>query len=54
MIDVFDDVLEEHNAILIDDQIKNMAWKYNYHSNSPNLINTGMFYVGMTKKSAVN
>ena len=40
MIDVFDDVLEEHNAILIDDQIKNMAWKYNYTSKRPKPNNT--------------
>ena len=32
MIDVYDDVLEEHNAILIDDEIKKIAWKYDYPS----------------------
>ena len=32
MIDVFDNVLEEHNAILIDDEVKKMTWRYNYHS----------------------
>ena len=32
MIDVYDDVLEEHNAILIDDEIKKLAWKYDYPS----------------------
>ena len=28
MIDVYDDVLEEHNAILVDDAIKQLSWKY--------------------------
>ena len=32
MIDVYDDVLEEHNAILIDDEVKKLAWKYDYPS----------------------
>ena len=32
MIDVYDDVLEEHNAILIDDEVKKLSWKYDYHS----------------------
>ena len=32
MIDVYDDVLEEHNAILIDDAVKKISWKYDYHS----------------------
>ena len=32
MIDVYDDVLEEHNAILIDDEIKKIRWEYDYPS----------------------
>ena len=32
MIDVYDNVLEEHNAILIDDEIKKLSWKYDYPS----------------------
>ena len=28
MIDIYDDVLEEHNAILVDDAIKQLSWKY--------------------------
>ena len=32
MIDVFDNVLEEHNALLIDDEVKNISWKYDYSS----------------------
>jgi len=32
MIDVYDDVLEEHNAILIDDEVKKLSWKYDYPS----------------------
>ena len=32
MIDVYDDVLEEHNAILIDDEVRKVSWKYDYHS----------------------
>ena len=32
MIDVYDDVLEEHNAILIDDEVKKLSWKYDYSS----------------------
>ena len=34
MIDVYDDVLEEHNAILIDDEVKKLRWSYDYRSNS--------------------
>ena len=38
MIDVYDDVLEEHNAILVDDEVKKLSWKYDYPSepNKPN------------------
>ena len=32
MIDVFDNVLEEHNALLIDDEVKRISWKYDYSS----------------------
>ena len=32
MIDVYTNVLEEHNAILIDDEVKNISWKYDYSS----------------------
>jgi len=32
MIDVYDNVLEEHNAILIDDTVKQLSWKYDYSS----------------------
>ena len=32
MIDVFDNVLDEHNAILIDDAVKKISWKYDYSS----------------------
>ena len=31
MIDVYDDVLEEHNAILIDDEVKKLSWKYSFN-----------------------
>ena len=34
MIDVFDNVLEEHNAILIDDEVRKISWKYDYKSNN--------------------
>ena len=30
MIDVYDDVLEEHNALLIDDEVKKLSWLYDY------------------------
>jgi len=38
MIDVYDNVLEEHNAILVDNEIRQISWKYDYHSdaNKPN------------------
>ena len=32
MIDVYDNVLEEHNAILVDDEVKKISWKYDYPS----------------------
>ena len=34
MIDIYDDVLEEHNAILVDDNVRQLSWKYDYSSNS--------------------
>ena len=32
MIDIYDDVLEEHNAILVADAVKKISWKYDYSS----------------------
>ena len=32
MIDVFDNVLEEHNAILIDNEVRQISWLYDYYS----------------------
>ena len=32
VIDVFDDVLEEHNAILIEQEVKSISWDYDYPS----------------------
>ena len=32
MMEVHDGVLEEHNAILIDDAVKQLSWEYDYHS----------------------
>ena len=32
MIDIYDNVLEEHNALLIDDEFKKVQWNYDYHS----------------------
>jgi len=37
MIDIFDDVLEEHNAILIDDEVRKISWQYDYHSDKNKL-----------------
>ena len=34
MIDIFDNVLEEHNAILIDDEVRQLSWDYDYHSDT--------------------
>ena len=34
VIDVYDDVLEEHNALIIDDNVKQIHWKYDYHSDN--------------------
>ena len=33
VIDVYDDVFENHNAIILDDNMKQIHWKYDYHSN---------------------
>ena len=33
VIDVYDDVFEEHNAIILDDNVKQIHWKYDYYSN---------------------
>ena len=33
MIDIYDDVLEEHNAILVDKEVKQLCWRYDYRSN---------------------
>ena len=32
MIEVIDDVLENHVAFLIEDSVKNLSWKYDYES----------------------
>ena len=32
IIDIYDNVLEEHNAMLIDDAVKKLSWKYDYPS----------------------
>ena len=32
MIEVIDDVLENHVAILIEDSVKNLSWKFDYES----------------------
>ena len=32
MMEFHDGVLEEHNAILIDDAVKQLSWEYDYHS----------------------
>ena len=37
MIDVYDDVLEEHNAILVDDDVRQISWKYDYYSDKTKL-----------------
>ncbi len=38
-IDIYDNVLEEHNAILVDDEVRKLKWEYDYKSapNKPNL-----------------
>jgi hypothetical protein len=33
VVDIYDDVFEEHNAIILDDNMKQLLWKYDYHSN---------------------
>ena len=33
MIDVYDNVLEDHNALLIDSEVRRIRWNYDYHSN---------------------
>ena len=32
MMEVHDGILEDHNAILIDDAVKQLSWKYDYQS----------------------
>ena len=32
VIDIYDDVFEEHNAIILDDHVKQIHWKYDYQS----------------------
>ena len=32
VIDVYDDVLEDHNAVILDDNMKQIHWKYDYPS----------------------
>ena len=32
MIEIIDNVLELHNAILVDDAVKKLSWNYDYHS----------------------
>ena len=32
MMEILDNVLELHNAVLVDDAVKKLSWKYDYHS----------------------
>jgi len=32
VIDVYDDVFEDHNAIIVNDNVSRLNWKYDYHS----------------------
>ena len=38
-IDIYDNALEEHNAILVNDAVRKLKWEYDYRSASgkPNL-----------------
>ena len=38
-IDIYDNVLEDHNAILVDDEVRKLKWEYDYKSatGKPNL-----------------
>ena len=48
MMEVLDNVLELHNAVLVDDAVKKLSWKYDFIQNQLNQTNTGMFCVVIT------
>ena len=54
MIDVYDDVLEEHNAILIDDAVKKISWKYDYHSDPKEVNKHWHVFCGKDLESCTN
>ena len=53
VIDVYDDVFEEHNAIILDDNVKQIHWKYDYYSNKNEVNKHWHIYVVMTKKNVL-
>jgi len=54
MIDVYDDVLEKHNAILIDDVVKKISWKYDYRSSPSGANKHWHVLCGHNKKECIN
>ena len=48
MIDYYDNFLEEHVAQLIDMQMREVSWKYDYDSKPNGTQNIGMYFVDIT------
>ena len=54
VIDVYDDVFEDHNAIILDDNVRQIHWKYDYHSNKKEVNKHWHILCGHNKKECVD
>ena len=54
VIDVYDDVFEDHNAIILDDNVKQIHWKYDYHSNKKEVNKHWHILCGHNKEECVD
>ena len=50
VIDVYDDVFEDHNAIILDDNVRQIHWKYDYRSNKKEVNKHWHVFCGHNKK----
>ena len=54
VIDVYDDVFEDHNAIILDDNVRQIHWKYDYRSNKKEVNKHWHILCGHNKEECVD
>ena len=54
VIDVYDDVFEDHNAIILDDNVRQIHWKYDYRSNKKEVNKHWYILCGHNKEECVD